>query len=535
MSDQGIPAPPPSREPGASAFFTAVRNAILQLQSRPTATTSSAASTTTVVSSGWVDPLATEAATRASADSAEEAARIAADDAEAATRASADAAEIVNRNNAIADAMAGVPYTYSSLLDVKLTSIANYQIPQWITPDNKWENVSLAEGTGISITYSSGTITLAVTGYGASPLTTKGDLFSFDTADARLPVGTDGQLLSADSTQPLGLKWITASGTGTVTSVGGTGTVNGITLTGSVTSAGNLTLGGTLSGVDLTSQVTGTLPIANGGTNASTASAARTNLGVEAWSAQLDSLAGISYTSDSLIYQSAADTFSKVTLGTGLSLSSGTLSASGGGGGLYDISMGVPTSGMTTVGSTTYYAFTQNGSKGFNTQLISTIASSYAIGGNLIPAPTAPFHVAFLMLQNGAGYSYAAKTVGFYNSANGYFSTLNNFMGENNDSELHHWTNNTTRASVTSLAGGASGASPLWMHLKSDGTTLYFGMSHDGATPFWFPYTETIASFLTGLTHVFAGIFTNNLAHLVSYSCTCLCYDDNADARVIGV
>jgi hypothetical protein len=54
---------------------------------------------------------------------------------------------------------------------------------------------------------------------------------------------------------------------GTVTSVGGTGTVNGITLTGTVTSAGNLTLGGALSGVNLTTQITGILPVANGGTN----------------------------------------------------------------------------------------------------------------------------------------------------------------------------------------------------------------------------------------------------------------------------
>jgi len=53
---------------------------------------------------------------------------------------------------------------------------------------------------------------------------------------------------------------------GTVTSVGGTGTVNGITLTGTVTSSGNLTLGGALSGVSLTSQVSGILPVANGGT-----------------------------------------------------------------------------------------------------------------------------------------------------------------------------------------------------------------------------------------------------------------------------
>jgi hypothetical protein len=56
---------------------------------------------------------------------------------------------------------------------------------------------------------------------------------------------------------------------GTVTSVGGTGTVQGLTLSGTVTSSGNLTLGGSLADVDLTSQVTGNLPLANGGTGAS--------------------------------------------------------------------------------------------------------------------------------------------------------------------------------------------------------------------------------------------------------------------------
>ena len=58
---------------------------------------------------------------------------------------------------------------------------------------------------------------------------------------------------------------------GTVTSVSGTGSVNGITLTGTVTSSGNLTLGGTLSNVSLTTQVTGTLPVGNGGTGTATA------------------------------------------------------------------------------------------------------------------------------------------------------------------------------------------------------------------------------------------------------------------------
>jgi hypothetical protein len=44
-----------------------------------------------------------------------------------------------------------------------------------------------------------------------SPLTTKGDVYTFSTVDARLPVGSNGQVLSADSTAATGLKWIAAS------------------------------------------------------------------------------------------------------------------------------------------------------------------------------------------------------------------------------------------------------------------------------------------------------------------------------------
>jgi hypothetical protein len=69
---------------------------------------------------------------------------------------------------------------------------------------------------------------------------------------------------------------------GSVTSVSGTGTVNGITLTGTVTSSGNLTLGGTLGSVDLTSQITGTLPVANGGTNSTNINAARQEIALPA-------------------------------------------------------------------------------------------------------------------------------------------------------------------------------------------------------------------------------------------------------------
>ena len=89
---------------------------------------------------------------------------------------------------------------------------------------------------------------------------------------------------------------------GTVTSVGGTGTVNGLTLTGTVTTSGNLTLGGTLANVDLTSQVTGTLPIANGGTGSTTASGALTNLGLTATAAEINTLDGITATTTELNY-----------------------------------------------------------------------------------------------------------------------------------------------------------------------------------------------------------------------------------------
>ena len=40
-----------------------------------------------------------------------------------------------------------------------------------------------------------------------SPLTTKGDVWGYGSADARIPIGSNGQVLAADSGETLGLKW----------------------------------------------------------------------------------------------------------------------------------------------------------------------------------------------------------------------------------------------------------------------------------------------------------------------------------------
>jgi hypothetical protein len=48
---------------------------------------------------------------------------------------------------------------------------------------------------------------------GGSPLTTKGDLFTFSSAVARFPLGTADQILMVDPTTATGLKWGTGSGT----------------------------------------------------------------------------------------------------------------------------------------------------------------------------------------------------------------------------------------------------------------------------------------------------------------------------------
>lgn len=79
--------------------------------------------------------------------------------------------------------------------------------------------------------YYSGSAWVSIGG-GASPLTTKGDLYTYSTTDARLAVGANDTVLTADSSTATGLKWATPASSGgwTLINTGGT-TLTGASVT----------------------------------------------------------------------------------------------------------------------------------------------------------------------------------------------------------------------------------------------------------------------------------------------------------------
>jgi hypothetical protein len=145
---------------------------------------------------------------------------------------------------------------------------------------SRYTDLNLKAGTNVTLasanndTTKSLDLTITAAGGGTNPLTTKGDVFGYDTAAARIPVGANGTVLTADSTTALGVKWGAVSGTGTVTSVSVV-TANGVSgtvATATTTPAITLTLGAitpttvvassTISTTQLTATIaTGTAPL----------------------------------------------------------------------------------------------------------------------------------------------------------------------------------------------------------------------------------------------------------------------------------
>ena len=126
-------------------------------------------------------------------------------------------------------------------------------------------NITLGGAINAS-TISTGTLPVANGGTGQTTYT-NGQLLIGNTTGGTLAKATLTASTGISITNGAGSITIAATNNGTVTSVGGTGTINGITLSGTVTSSGNLTLGGAINASTIN---TGTLPVARGGTGLTT-------------------------------------------------------------------------------------------------------------------------------------------------------------------------------------------------------------------------------------------------------------------------
>lgn len=219
--------------------------------------------------------------------------------------------------------------------------------------------VGTGSGSVTSVNASGGTTGMSFTG---GPITTSGSLTLTGTlavanggtgqttfTNGQVLVGkTDGTLAKTTLTAGSGITITNGDGSVTIASSAGGGTVTSVALSGGAT---GLTVSGSPITASGTITLAGTLAVASGGTGAATASGARLNLGAAASGSALSS--GITMSTSRMIGRTTtgAGAFEEITIGSGLSLSSGTLSATGGGGTVTSVALSGGSTGLTVSGS----------------------------------------------------------------------------------------------------------------------------------------------------------------------------------------
>lgn len=207
----------------------------------------------------------------------------------------------------------------NELHNVLITTPTGGNLLAYDQTNQYWKNINLTDGTGISVTETTGgaiTVTntapdqvVSITGAGTAVVTgtypnftiTSNDEFDGTVTSVAATAGTGISItgspitssgtLTITNTAPDQIVSITGAGTtsvtgtypnftvtsndqysGTVTSVSGTGGYGGLTLSGTVTTSGNITLGGTPTGTwpisvsGNAANVSGVVAVANGGT-----------------------------------------------------------------------------------------------------------------------------------------------------------------------------------------------------------------------------------------------------------------------------
>lgn len=382
-----------------------------------------------------------------------------------------------------------------TLADARITSATN-----WNTAYT--DRIALLTTIGSSGVSTLITNVLNIPNYsiaGLSPLTTKGDLFTYSTVNTRLGIGADATILIADSTQTTGNKWIAISSDATIATSGALTLANtAVTATsyivnggalftvdskGRLTSASNVTITttGTSNKIDVSggTGITPTITISPtyiGQSSITTLGTITTGI----WNGtKLSEIYGgtnqSTYTTGDTLYASAANTLSKLAVGSNgqvLTLAAGIPS------------WATPSTGGITIGTTTI-------TSGTNTKVLydnSGVVGEYTISGSgNVAMTTSPTFVTpvlgtptsgtltnctgLLIAGGGTGNSsYTQGDIEYYNSGTAFSKLAKDtnstrYLSNQGTSNNPSWNQVDLTTGITGILPAANGGN--WILISS--------------------------------------------------------------------